>query len=191
VELPGELSAQISRGMPAICQNELPEYQNMLKWNRSFLKHIGVGIFWRKDEDSNMTRAEENNGVQKTTEDYLEAILIIKERQGYVRSSDVADQLQVARPSVTYTTKRLKEKGMITTDHAGMLVLTKEGAQIAETTYEKHEKVADLLQRLGVSADQAYVDSCKIEHDLSDESFKALCKLFNPSKKTIAALSKK
>ena len=119
-------------------------------------------------------RTEELNGVRKTTEDYLEAILMIKERQGYVRSIDVAEQLGVKKPSVTFTTKRLKENGYITTDHAGMLVLTDAGMAIASKTYDRHKKLTDMLVTLGVGPEQARTDACKIEHDLSDESYDAL-----------------
>ena len=121
-----------------------------------------------------MRRTEENNGTQKTTEDYLEAILEIFQAQGYVRSIDVADLLEVSKPSVTYTTKRLKEKNFITTDHAGMLVLTDEGRQIAERTLDRHHVLTKLLESVGIPHDQAQIDACKVEHDLSEESFQAL-----------------
>lgn len=114
--------------------------------------------------------------TKKTTEDYLEAILMIKERQGYVRSIDVAEQMHVTKPSVTYTTKRLKESGYLTTDHAGMLVLTDSGMEIASSTYEKHKMLTKFFQDIGVSPEQARIDACKIEHDISQETYKALCK---------------
>ena len=120
-------------------------------------------------------RVDEDNGVKKTTEDYLEAILMIHERQGYVRSIDVAEQLGVTKPSVTYTTKRLREKGYITSDHAGMLILTEAGTKIAENTYNRHKKLTQLLVKLGVGEEQARADACKVEHDISEETFNALC----------------
>ena len=104
--------------------------------------------------------------VGKTEENYLEAILMIKERQGYVRSVDVAAQLGVAKPSVTYATKRLKERGFVTTDHAGMLVLTDSGMEIADSTYTKHKMLTKFFIYLGVSPEQAMTDACKIEHDI-------------------------
>ena len=119
-------------------------------------------------------RVDEDNGVKKTTEDYLEAILMIHERQGYVRSIDVAEQLGVTKPSVTYTTKRLREKGYITSDHAGMLILTETGTKIAENTYNLHKKLTQLLVKLGVGEEQARADACKVEHDISEETFNAL-----------------
>jgi DtxR family Mn-dependent transcriptional regulator len=128
-----------------------------------------------------MRRTEENNGTQKTTEDYLEAILEIYQDQGYVRSIDVAEHLEVSKPSVTYTTKRLKEKNYITTDHAGMLVLTEEGKAIAERTLDRHHTLTKLLESVGVDHDQAQIDACKVEHDLSEESFQAIKKLVKGS----------
>lgn len=120
-------------------------------------------------------RAVQEEGAGKTTEDYLEAILIIRERQGYVRSIDVAEQLGVTKPSVTYSTKRLKEAGYITNDHAGMLVLTEKGQAVAEKTYNKHTMLSQMFEYLGVSHEQAVKDACLIEHDISDETFNALC----------------
>ncbi|WP_194610165.1 metal-dependent transcriptional regulator [Clostridium vitabionis] len=122
-------------------------------------------------------RVDEDNGVKKTTEDYLEAILMIHERQGYVRSIDVAEQLGVTKPSVTYTTKRLRERGYITSDHAGMLILTEAGTKIAENTYNRHKKLTQLLVKLGVGEEQARADACKVEHDISEETFNALCSI--------------
>jgi DtxR family Mn-dependent transcriptional regulator len=115
-------------------------------------------------------------GVGKTVEDYLEAILMIKEKQGYVRSIDVAKKLGVTKPSVTYTTKRLKESGYITTDPAGMLVLTETGMRIADATYTRHKKLSDFFTMLGVNPETARADACRIEHDISEETFQAICR---------------
>lgn len=114
--------------------------------------------------------------VGKSREDYLEAILIIKERQGYVRSTDVAEQLGVTKPSVSYATRHLKEEGFITNDHAGMLVLTESGAAIAKRIYTRHRVLTKLFTELGVGEEQAAIDACKVEHDLSDETFDAICR---------------
>lgn len=130
-----------------------------------------------------MKRIDEDNGTQKTTEDYLEAILQVFKKQGYVRSVDVAEQLGVAKPSVTYTTKRLREKGYITSDHAGMLVLTESGKKIAEKTLERHLVLTDLLERIGVGHEKAQADACKLEHDLSEESYRAIKKLVRQMEK--------
>lgn len=131
-------------------------------------------VFEKEAFMANMRR-DEKEGVGKTAEDYLEAILMIKERQGYVRSVDIADQLGITKPSVTYTTKRLKEAGYITNDYAGMIVLTDSGMKIADATYTRHKKLTEFLTGLGVNPETAREDACRIEHDLSDESFQAIC----------------
>ena len=112
--------------------------------------------------------------IRKSAEDYLEAMLMLKEERGYVRSIDVADKLGVTKPSVSYATKRLRESGLITFDPAGMIVLLEPGLEIAERMYERHKLLTELLIGLGVSPEIAREDACKIEHDLSVESFDAI-----------------
>ena len=108
--------------------------------------------------------------IHKSAEDYLEAMLMLKEERGYVRSIDVADKLGVTKPSVSYATKRLRESGYITFDPAGLIVLL----EPAERMYERHKLLTELLINLGVSPETAREDACKIEHDLSVESFDAI-----------------
>ena len=117
--------------------------------------------------------------IQKSAEDYLEAILMLKEERGYVRAIDVAEKLGVTKPSVSFASKRLRENGYITTDPAGMLVLLPPGLEIAERMYERHKLLTELLIGLGVSPDTARDDACKIEHDLSEETFAAIRKHAN------------
>ncbi len=114
--------------------------------------------------------------IHKSAEDYLEAMLMLKEERGYVRSIDVADKLGVTKPSVSYATKRLRENGYITLDPAGMIVLLEPGREIAERMYERHKLLTELLMGLGVSPDTARRDACEIEHDLSEETFAAIRK---------------
>ena len=114
--------------------------------------------------------------VRKSTEDYLEAILMIREKQGYVRSVDIAAHLGITKPSVTYSTKRLKEDGYITMDHANMIFLTDDGMAIASEIYHRHKVLTEFFIRLGVDAETARKDACKVEHDLSPETFEALCR---------------
>ena len=113
---------------------------------------------------------------EKTTEDYLEAMLMIKKNKGYIRSIDVARHLGITKPSVTYTTKRLKEKGYITMDNDNYITITERGLEIAEKIYTRHKILTDLFVRLGVPEDIAEADACKIEHDISPETFNALCR---------------
>ena len=112
--------------------------------------------------------------IQKASEDYLEAMLMMQEKHGYIRSIDVAEQLGVTKPSVSYATKRLRENGYITMDPDGLITLTDMGLEIAERMYERHKLLSRLLIRLGVSEEVAMEDACKIEHDLSAETFAAI-----------------
>ena len=114
--------------------------------------------------------------IGRSAEDYLEAILMIHERQGYVRSTDVAEQLGISKPSVSNATKRLRESEYLTTDPAGMLVLTASGMEIASQIYARHRALTDFFIRIGVSPEQAREDACKMEHDISQETFEALCR---------------
>ena len=114
--------------------------------------------------------------IHKSAEDYLEAMLMLKEERGYIRSIDVAEKLGVTKPSVSYATKRLRESGYITLDPAGMIVLLPPGLEIAERIYERHKLLTELLTDLGVSPETARADACKIEHDLSAETFDAIRK---------------
>ncbi len=116
-----------------------------------------------------------DNNKDKTIEDYLEAMLILKEKNGYVRSIDVAAQLNVTKPSVTYTTKRLRERGLITMDRDNFIQITEDGMEIANKTYKRHVLLKNFFMRLGVPDKIAEEDACKVEHDLSAETFDALC----------------
>ena len=112
--------------------------------------------------------------IHKSAEDYLEAMLMMQERHGYIRSIDVAAQLGVTKPSVTYSTKRLRENGYITMDSDNRIFLTSSGKEIAEQMYERHKLLAAFLMHLGVSEKTAFADACKMEHDISSETFDAI-----------------
>jgi len=114
--------------------------------------------------------------IHQSAEDYLEAILMIKEKKGYVRSIDVANQLNVSKPSVSYATKRLRENGYISFNEDGMISLTDSGMEIANKIYTRHKVLTSIFEKLGVDPEIAAEDACKIEHDLSPETFDALCK---------------
>ena len=112
--------------------------------------------------------------IHKSAEDYLEAMLMLKEKRGYIRSIDVAEMLGVTKPSVSYAAKRLRENGYISLDSAGMIQLMEPGLEIAERIYERHRLLTELFIGLGVSPETAREDACKIEHDLSAETFDAI-----------------
>ncbi len=112
--------------------------------------------------------------IRKSSEDYLEAMLVMQERHGYIRSIDIAAELNVTKPSVSYATKRLRENGYITMDKEGLITLTDKGLEIAESMYERHRLLTQFFVRLGIREDVAREDACKIEHDLSEETFQAI-----------------
>lgn len=109
--------------------------------------------------------------IHESAENYLEAILMIKMQNGSCRSIDVAGKLSVTKPSVSVAMKSFRENGYITVDDSGDISLTDKGLEIAEKIYERHQIIAKALMALGVDEKTAYEDSCKIEHDVSDQSF--------------------
>lgn len=112
--------------------------------------------------------------TNESAEDYLEAILMLKNEKGYARSIDVAHALSFSKPSVSVAMKSLREKGYVTVDEAGHLNLTEAGFAIASKVYERHDIISRALMCLGVDKQTALSDSCKIEHDLSDISFQKI-----------------
>ena len=112
--------------------------------------------------------------LHKSGEDYLEAILILEQKRGYVRSSDVAEQMKVTKPSVTNATRLLKEGGFLTMDGDKQIRLTELGREVAESIYERHCILKEGLIYLGVDAETAEQDACRIEHDISRETFEKL-----------------
>ena len=112
--------------------------------------------------------------ILKSSEDYLEAMLILEKQHGYIRSIDIAQMLEVTKPSVSYAVKRLRENGYILMEKDGRITLTETGLAIAARMYERHTLLTQFLLALGVSEETAREDACKIEHDLSDETFEAM-----------------
>lgn len=112
--------------------------------------------------------------IKESAENYLEAILMIKREKGNVRSIDVANELGFSKASVSVAMKSFREEGYIVTDSDGGITLTEKGLSIAERMCERHNVIAGALIALGVSEESAYVDSCKIEHDISEESFEKI-----------------
>ena len=113
--------------------------------------------------------------IQKASEDYLEAMLMMKEKHGYIRSIDVASYLGVTKPSVTYATKRLRENGYIEMDKDGLISLTDKGMSIAAKILDRHHTLTKFLIALGIDEETAEVDACKMEHDLSETTYAAIC----------------
>ena len=108
--------------------------------------------------------------IRQSAENYLETVYMLKQKKGFVRSVDVANELGFSKASVSVAMKALREAGYVTTDADGGLSLTDTGLDVANRMYERHELVANVLIALGVSKETAYEDSCKIEHVVSDET---------------------
>lgn len=112
--------------------------------------------------------------IRESAENYLETILVLQQRNGSVRSIDIAAELEFSKPSVSVAMKNLREKGCITVDGDGIISLTPEGRRIAEGVYERHILFTQWLISLGVDPDVAAEDACRIEHVISEESFRAI-----------------
>ena len=112
--------------------------------------------------------------ICESSEDYLEAILILRQKKGFVHSIDIANELNFSKPSVSIAMKKLRENGYVEMDENRHLTLTESGEEIAQRIYERHLILTDLLIHLGVSEENAKSDACRIEHDLSEETWEKL-----------------
>lgn len=113
---------------------------------------------------------------EESVEDYLETILILSRRHPVVRSIDIATELGYSKPSVSVAMKNLKNKNYISISEEGYITLEEDGKKLAESIYERHTLITDWLVHLGVSPETAAADACKMEHDISKESFDAIKK---------------
>ena len=113
---------------------------------------------------------------EESVEDYLETILILSKRLPVVRSIDIANELSYSKPSISVAMKNLRVNEYITVSDEGYIKLTKSGKELAETIYERHTILSTMLIRLGVDPEIAMADACKMEHDISPESFDAIKK---------------
>lgn len=112
--------------------------------------------------------------IKESAENYLETILVLKNRKGNVRSIDVVHELMVSKPSVSVAMKNFREEGYITVDADGNISLTEKGLMIAERVYERHQIITEALLSIGVDEITAKEDACKIEHDISEKTFEKL-----------------
>ena len=113
--------------------------------------------------------------IHESAEDYLESILILQEQCGSVRSIDIVNKLGYSKPSVSIAMKKLRESGYISMAADGTITLNDSGMEIASRIYSRHKTITRLFQHLGVSPEQAAIDACKVEHDLSQETFERIC----------------
>lgn len=119
----------------------------------------------------------------QSAEDYLEAILVIRERNGNARSIDVANELNVSKPSVSVAMKKLKERGLIEIDENGLISFSKEGKALAEKVYDKHKLLTKVLTMIGVKESVAAEEACLIEHVISDETYQCINKFYKKASK--------
>ena len=110
----------------------------------------------------------------ESIEDYLETILALQKKLGAVRSIDIANEMNFSKPSVSVAMKNLREKGFITLDESGHILLTDSGKKQATDVLERHTLLTDWLMSIGVSKETAQEDACRMEHDMSEETFMAL-----------------
>ena len=118
--------------------------------------------------------------IQESAENYLETILVLKKKNGVVRSIDIANDLGVSKPSVSVAMKNLRNGEYIEMDKEGYITLLDKGREIAEKIYERHTFLTDWLTSIGVdpavAAETAEADACRIEHVISAETFTAMKK---------------
>ena len=121
--------------------------------------------------------------IHESAENYLETILVLQKRNGYVRSIDIATELNFSKPSISNAMKQLSTKGYIQMDESRLITLTEKGRQVAEQIYERHQLISEFLEMLGVDSQTAAADACKIEHVLSKETFEKFKEHVNEMKK--------
>ena len=121
--------------------------------------------------------------IMESAEDYLETILVLLHRKGHVRSIDIANEMSYSKPSVSTAMKKLRENGYIQVDEIGLITLTDEGRAIAESVYERHTLLSQVLIDLGVPEDIAREDACRLEHDLHPVSFERIKECYHRHKK--------
>lgn len=112
--------------------------------------------------------------LQESGEMYLESILILSQKSNHVRAIDVCEYMGYSKPSVSRAMSLLKQGEFIVIDKEGYIALTDAGREIAEKIYERHNLLTDFLTAIGVDAETASEDACKMEHSISDESFEAI-----------------
>ncbi len=122
--------------------------------------------------------------IRESGEDYLETILILQGKTGFVRSIDIANELGYSKPSISRAVGILRSDGYITVEPNGQIILTETGLAKAEQVYERHVLIRSfLMEDLGVSAENAEEDACRMEHILSEETFSKLKEFIKDLKK--------
>lgn len=126
------------------------------------------------DDNAQVREGMKFMNIYKSAEDYLEMILMLRESKGYARSVDISQSLGVTKPSVSFAMKKLRENGYILVDGHNEITLTEKGMEIAQRIYDRHKALTTFLIQLGVDEAIAKEDACKIEHDISNETYQAI-----------------
>ncbi len=109
--------------------------------------------------------------IHESAEDYLETILVLRNRNGVVRSIDIANEMNYSKPSISIAMKKLRENGYISMDQGGFITLLPMGEEIAQKIYARHRLLTEVLKEIGVDAETAAAEACHIEHDISDGTY--------------------
>lgn len=117
--------------------------------------------------------------IQESGEMYLENILVLGRELDHIRAIDIVNKTGYSKPSISRALKILKNDGYIVIDRYGYIMLTDDGRKTAEKIYERHKILSDIFMKIGISEENAIADACKIEHDISDETFEKLKQHFN------------
>jgi len=112
--------------------------------------------------------------IQASAEDYLEAILVLTRQNGKVRSVDIANHMGFSKPTISIIMKQFRDNGYIVLDDDRNIHLTEKGAEIAHGIHERHTVLSRVLIAIGVDEETAFADACKIEHNISDKTFKCI-----------------
>ena len=112
--------------------------------------------------------------LQESGENYLETILVLSHKKQFVRSIDIVNELNFSKPSVSIAMKHLRENGYIVMDEDGYITLTDSGSEIANKIYDRHQLISALLGKIGVDPEKAKEEACRIEHDISQDTFEKL-----------------
>ena len=107
----------------------------------------------------------------ESAEDYLENILILRERNGNVRSIDIVNEMNYSKPSISIAMKKLRTEGLVEMDLNGYITLTESGEEIAQRIYSRHKLLEKVLVAIGVDSETASEEACRIEHDINDDTY--------------------
>lgn len=117
--------------------------------------------------------------LHESAEDYLETILILRERNGHVRSIDIVNEMNYSKPSISIAMKKLRENGYINMDAGGFITLTESGEEVANRIYSRHKLLSKVLSAIGVDKEKAAEEACKIEHNIDDDTYNKINDYYN------------